>query len=284
MCCNIVDKKQSISNNITDVYNTLGIESARNILLKELCYLGEKKHITILVDCMTVLGKIIPVNSKGVNMIDKSFLSNISYENSLRVLKKQIPFGVQDKIDNINKSLIIGKKPKVGTAIFSILKKPVITIYCNNKNKIKINCLKKTIEINDTNSKIYLNTNINIKKIKSNVYKIDYKYDIIFHKQVITILEINIEKNIEYYFNNNNLTLKFHKKDDLKKIFYNIIQGNNIFEVEIEDNNLCLLDKFFIYKYKNKVDLENFIINNGIKINIKPTNILNSLIKINHSI
>lgn len=106
---------------------------------------------------MTVLGNILPVNSKGVHMLDKSFLSKISYENSIRILKRRVPLGIYENIDNITKKLIVGSKPNVGTGTFKILKKQILNItYFNIEDEEKI-------EICYKNNTIKLNNNVKVR-------------------------------------------------------------------------------------------------------------------------
>ena len=286
LSCNNVDKQNTISNNIKDVYMNLGIETARNVLLNELNPFCEKKYIELLVDCMTVLGTLLPVNSKGVNTINKSFLSNISYENSMKILKKQIPFGIHDKVDDITKKLILGRKPNIGTNSFRLFRKPIINItYFNifDKDKIKINYNNKTIKINKISIIIYQNTYNKLKKINQCLYKIkEDKYNIIVNKNLFTTLKITINKYISFYSKSKNIILKINNFDHIKDIFYERIQGKGIFEIEVKNDNILLLDRFIINNNINKFNIKriNNKINTEVIISIKPLNTTNSTIKI----
>lgn len=283
-----VDKIKSTSNNIKDVYDTLGIESARKILLKELSNILNINHALILVDCMTILGDILSVNSKGYSKIDKGFLSNISYENSIKTLKRNIPFGVHEHIDNINKKMIIGKMPNVGTGCFSLCKKLYINIFYINKND--------EIYININNNSIIIKKNIfiiidvrnfkkDIKKITYSSYKVNSNLNVMINKIIFTILKVSINKNMDIDFVEDNcLKIIIKDLDSLKYLSYEIIQGNNIFEVSTEGD--LLLDKIIIPDYKYKLNIKNlkYKEDNNIKLTFKSKNKLSSKIIIDYTI
>jgi DNA-directed RNA polymerase II subunit RPB1 len=64
-----VDFKRTVTNNVMAVYDRLGIEAARNVLLSEftLLYSGDTyadyRHVILLVDFMAQSGKVMPVHA-----------------------------------------------------------------------------------------------------------------------------------------------------------------------------------------------------------------------------
>ena len=124
-----VDKHSLTSNNVLDNFVTFGIETCKIVLFNDLSKICGNEHASMLTDCITVTGEIVPITSKGVGIISKSFLSNISYEKSINTIKKTVPFGIQEKINNINSFLVVGKRPCIGTNMFTLFKKKRKKIY-----------------------------------------------------------------------------------------------------------------------------------------------------------
>lgn len=120
-----VDVEHSISDSATDVLNCLGIEAARNVLVRELSKVlkgnvrFDDKHINILADFMTNKGKIVPVNISGMVERGHSCLTRASNE---RIeLSKAACKGVAEPIQSISDSIITGSRSKVGTGCINIL-------------------------------------------------------------------------------------------------------------------------------------------------------------------
>lgn len=287
-----VDKINTKSNNINDVYNTLGIESARYVLLKllkDVLNVSAIEHILILVDCMTVLGKITTINSRGFSAIDKGFLSNLSYENSIKTLKKNIAFGIHEDINNISKNLIVGRKPNIGTNIIKIYKKININVIYFNKSDEKYidTSYNNKIIIKKNASVILHDTNNIIKKISNSIYIFNGIFNININKILFTILKVNINRNIFIdLYDKNCLKIIINDINYIKDLKYEIIQGNNIFEIIVEnaENGYVLFHGFITSKqYKNNLNInQNTKNKNNIKISIKPTNQIYSKIVIGY--
>lgn len=261
-----INSIKTTSNNIKDVLDVFGIENTRYVLLKELSEICSIEHSLILADCMTVLGNVSTVNSKGFSKIDKSFLSNISYENSIKIIKNNIPFGVFEKINNTTKNIIIGNKPNIGTGIIKIYKKEnVFILYFNKEDEKYINVYhNKNIIIKKSINIVFYRT-YNIKKINKLNYNINSNF-IDINKILITILKINKNnKNFEFNLINMNylkITIKNFKSIQCLKC--EITQGNNIFEIFTKDENILLSDNFILPDYKYEIYIKNCKKNNNI--------------------
>lgn len=273
------------SNNIIDTYNVLGIEAARNILIEELVKIINIKsqYIKILADCMTLKGILIPVNSKGNRIINKSFLDNISYENLLYTLKKRIPYNVTNNINNITESIIVGKKPKLGTGMFSFLKVPVINLIYFEffKNKNLIFCNNKLLFEKKNNMLIDFIEKKNIIK-KSNIgYLIKNEDNLKIQKRLYTILNVYIKNNINTYFDTEkNLNIEIIEPKFINdiydtNIYYEIVIGFNIFEIEIVDKNkynISLINNKIIFQSSKKsIKIK---LDKKLTINSSPMNII----------
>ena len=116
-----VDSRYTISTSIKDVYETLGIEAARAVIVEEMtkAVFGsayyKDKHVNLQADLMTQSGELIPINKAGVDKQSNSFLKSASYERTIAQLK-QAGFGATDNVETITSSIIVGSMPKIGTA------------------------------------------------------------------------------------------------------------------------------------------------------------------------
>lgn len=122
-----VDVQLSISDSAIDVLNCLGIEAARNVLVRELskvlkgniCF--DDKHINLLADFMTNKGKIIPVSISGMIERGHSYLTRASNERTIIELAKAACKGIAEPIQSISDSIITGSRSKVGTGLIDII-------------------------------------------------------------------------------------------------------------------------------------------------------------------
>nr|PNR55326.1 hypothetical protein PHYPA_006223 [Physcomitrium patens] len=122
-----VDTKFTISDSAVDVLKCLGIEAARNVLVRELSKVlkgdvrFDDKHINLLADFMTNKGKIVPVNISGMVERGHSYLTRASNERTMVELARAACKGVAELVQSISDSIIIGSRSKVGTSIVDIL-------------------------------------------------------------------------------------------------------------------------------------------------------------------
>lgn len=122
-----VDTKLSVSDSAVDVLNSLGVEAARHVLVRELSTVlkgnihFDDKHINLLADFMTSKGKITPVNISGMTERGHSYLTRASNERTIVELAKAARKGVAEPIRSISDSIITGSRSRVGTGIVDIL-------------------------------------------------------------------------------------------------------------------------------------------------------------------
>lgn len=116
-----VDTTLTYSNNVIDMYETLGIEAARSLLIEELSIVLQdvarldKRHISLLVDRMVGTGKLLSVNMLGMDGYENGPLTKASFE---RITKEFLTAGVNGEVENINglaSNIIVGQAPPCGT-------------------------------------------------------------------------------------------------------------------------------------------------------------------------
>ncbi|KAL8591010.1 hypothetical protein ACOMHN_021775 [Nucella lapillus] len=123
----------TISNNIMEVRETLGIEAARSTIITELNHVMETHGITIdirhnmlLADFMTWTGEVLGLTRFGLAKMKESVLMLASFEQTADHLFEAAYFGQKDTINGVSESIIMGKPMSVGTGIFQLLQKPII--------------------------------------------------------------------------------------------------------------------------------------------------------------
>ena len=117
-----VDKTETISNDIIEIYEVLGIEAARNKLIEEITGVVEyegsyinSRHIELLCDVMTSTGILLSINRQGINRGDSGPLAKCSFEDTTDQLIKSSLFGEMDKLLGVSSNIMMGQKIKAGT-------------------------------------------------------------------------------------------------------------------------------------------------------------------------
>lgn len=128
MCHHGVDYTKTVSNDINEIYDLLGIEAARGALYNELSgviadaelYVNYR-HIALLVDTMTNRGYLLSVDRHGINRVDIGPLAKCSFEETTDMLIKAGIFSEVDKITGVSANIMLGQIPPCGTGDTDIL-------------------------------------------------------------------------------------------------------------------------------------------------------------------
>ncbi|MEB3202796.1 MAG: hypothetical protein VKK05_08300, partial [Synechococcus sp.] len=121
-----VDGVRTISNDINEIYTTLGIEAARQALYTEIMeVLGSVavnyRHLALLVDTMTNRGYLLSIDRHGINRGDIGPLAKCSFEEVNDMLIKAGVFSEVDKINGVSANIILGQIAPCGTGDSDIL-------------------------------------------------------------------------------------------------------------------------------------------------------------------
>jgi len=117
---NYIDRTKLMSNNMWDIYNTLGIEATRQFLIEEfmLTMAGINKcHIDLLVDKITYNGNISSISRYTMRTEDSGPLSRSTFEESLDILLKAGFHGQQETTNGVSASIICGKRANIGSGV-----------------------------------------------------------------------------------------------------------------------------------------------------------------------
>jgi DNA-directed RNA polymerase subunit A" len=116
-----------MSNNMWEIYNLLGIEAAREFLIREFTDVISsdgtfinKCHILLLVDTMTCKGDITSISRYSLRS-KSSVLSRSSFEESIENFLKSGIFSEIDKMTSVSSNIMTGKLSRVGTGICDIM-------------------------------------------------------------------------------------------------------------------------------------------------------------------
>tara|TARA_B100001094_G_scaffold312283_1_gene348802 strand:- start:12572 stop:17140 length:4569 start_codon:yes stop_codon:yes gene_type:complete len=122
-----VDYINTYSNDIIEVYNVLGIEAARMLLIEQITEVIEyegsyinDRHIELLCDIMTNKGILTAINRQGINRGDIGPLAKCSFEDTTDQLIKAGIFGEKDKLNGVSSNIMMGQKINAGTGMCEI--------------------------------------------------------------------------------------------------------------------------------------------------------------------
>ena len=122
-----VDYKNTISNDIIEIYEVLGIEAARQLLIEQITEVIEyegsyinDRHIELLCDIMTNKGILTAINRQGINRGDIGPLAKCSFEDTTDQLIKAGIFGEKDKLNGVSSNIMMGQVIKAGTSMCNI--------------------------------------------------------------------------------------------------------------------------------------------------------------------
>ena len=120
-----VDK--TISNNIQEVFNVLGIEAARKCLYNEIteAFSDTKKinvhHIDLLCDRICATKKMVSVFRHGINKDDIGPIAKASFEETPEMFFKAAVHGELDPLTGVSSNVMCGQKGLFGTNMFQVV-------------------------------------------------------------------------------------------------------------------------------------------------------------------
>jgi DNA-directed RNA polymerase subunit A" len=117
-----VDKTRTVTNDIREIEEVLGIEAARNAIINEAVKTLEEqgldvdiRHIMLVADMMTNDGEVRQIGRHGVSGGKASVLARASFEVTTKHLLDACIRGESDKLDGIIENVIAGQPIPLGT-------------------------------------------------------------------------------------------------------------------------------------------------------------------------
>ena len=123
-----VDKTRTITNDIQEIYNVLGIESARQAIFDEFSEAIEfdggyinYHHLTVLADRMTCSDKMISIFRHGINSDDIGPIAKASFEETPEIFLKAARHGEIDNMRGVSSNIMCGQEGYFGTSSFQVV-------------------------------------------------------------------------------------------------------------------------------------------------------------------
>ena len=121
-----VDSVRTTTNDVYEVFYTLGVEAARQKLHDEIIGVLDStyinyRHVALLVDAITNKGTLVSVNRHGINQGDNGPLAKCSFEETVERLVKAGIFSERDKVNGVSANIMLGQVAPCGTGDSKIL-------------------------------------------------------------------------------------------------------------------------------------------------------------------
>jgi DNA-directed RNA polymerase II subunit RPB1 len=121
-----VDSRRLSSSHVHDIYEILGIEATRAVLLNEITTLFEEagvnnRHLGLLCDVMTRGGRLMSADRHGINKTDIGPLAKASFEETEKILLNAALFGELDPVTGVSANIMTGQPIRGGTGFFNVL-------------------------------------------------------------------------------------------------------------------------------------------------------------------
>ena len=122
-----VDVSRSFTNNIYEIRSLLGIEAARNSIVRETLTTmraqgvdTDIRHVLLVADAMTSTGDIKAIGRYGIAGGKSSVLSRANFEETVKHLTNAAVGGEVDPLNSIVENIIMGNIAPVGTGIVKL--------------------------------------------------------------------------------------------------------------------------------------------------------------------
>jgi intein/homing endonuclease len=119
-----IDSTQTISNNVWDIYNILGVEASQQFLIEEFMSIMEginKCHIQLLVEKMTFNGSISSISRYTMRNEECGPMGKASFEETMDNFLKAGLYGEQEETKGVSASIICGKIAHIGSGVCELI-------------------------------------------------------------------------------------------------------------------------------------------------------------------
>jgi DNA-directed RNA polymerase II subunit RPB1 len=144
-----IDTKRTYSNDIQEVYRTLGIEAARECIYTELSeafsdttYINYH-HMSMLCDRMCATQKMVSIFRHGINNDDIGPIAKASFEETPEMFLKAARHAELDLMTGVSANIMCGQQGYYGTGSFQVL------LNIDEMTKLGSAALQQTVDIAD---------------------------------------------------------------------------------------------------------------------------------------
>ena len=125
-----IDTSRSTTNNVYEIWQTLGIEASRTALVKEITNTLEEqglevdmRHIMLVADLMTSKGYLQQIGRHGIAGTKTSVLARAAFEITVPTIAKASLEGQVESLRGVTENVIVGATVPVGTGMVNIYMK-----------------------------------------------------------------------------------------------------------------------------------------------------------------
>jgi DNA-directed RNA polymerase subunit A' len=125
-----IDTSRSTTNNVYEIWQTLGIEAARTALVKEITNTLEEqglevdmRHIMLVADLMTSKGYLQQIGRHGIAGTKTSVLARAAFEITVPTIAKASLEGQVESLRGVTENVIVGATVPVGTGMVELYMK-----------------------------------------------------------------------------------------------------------------------------------------------------------------
>ena len=122
-----IDTSRITTNNVYEVWQTLGIEAARNALIKEITNTLEEqglevdmRHIMLVADLMTSKGHLQQIGRHGIAGTKTSVLARAAFEITVPTIAKASLEGQVESLKGVTENVIVGATVPIGTGMVEL--------------------------------------------------------------------------------------------------------------------------------------------------------------------
>jgi DNA-directed RNA polymerase subunit A" len=126
-----VDISRTVTNSISEIYTVLGIEAARNAIIREASKTLEEqgltvdiRHIMLVSDIMTNDGDVKAIGRHGISGRKSSVLARAAFEITSTHLLRAGMTGEVDTLDGVAENIIVGQPVTLGTGAVNLIYTP----------------------------------------------------------------------------------------------------------------------------------------------------------------
>ena len=122
-----VDPTRTTTNNVHEIAETLGIEAARNSLIKEALGVLEEqgldvdiRHVMLMADIMTATGDVRQIGRHGISGKKSSVLARAAFEITVPNIVEAALKGESDPLKGVTENVIVGQSIPIGTGLVDL--------------------------------------------------------------------------------------------------------------------------------------------------------------------
>jgi DNA-directed RNA polymerase subunit A' len=122
-----VDPTRTFTNHVHEVANTLGIEAARNSLIKEALGVLEEqgldvdiRHVMLVAEIMTATGEVRQIGRHGISGEKTSVLARAAFEITVPNIVDAAIKGEDDPLRGVTENVIVGQSIPIGTGLVDL--------------------------------------------------------------------------------------------------------------------------------------------------------------------